>query len=82
MVRLTMAMVVMAVVNHGNLPLPYLVESIRDAHGKILQTEPARRLGDHAFPDPDQLAVGPADAVVQRLGLPGRHAGHEVVPAR
>ena len=39
---LTMAMVVMAVVNHGNLPLPYLVEAIRDPQGKTIQQAPAR----------------------------------------
>ena len=39
---LTMAMVVMAVVNHGNLPLPFLVEAIRDPNGKIIQRQPAR----------------------------------------
>ena len=39
---LTMAMVVLAVVNNGDLPLPYLVEAIRDPAGGVLQTQPAR----------------------------------------
>ncbi len=39
---LTMAMVVLAVVNNGDLPLPYLVESIRDPRGTVLRTQPAR----------------------------------------
>jgi len=41
---LGMALVVLAVVNHGNLPLPYLVETVRDEQGKPLQKEPARQM--------------------------------------
>src|SRR5258708_1950035 len=41
---LGMALVVLAVVNHGNLPLPYLVETVRDAQGKPIQHEPARQM--------------------------------------
>ena len=41
---LGMALVVMAVVNHGNLPLPYLVETIRDAQGQPIQQTPARQM--------------------------------------
>jgi len=41
---LGMALVVLAVVNHGNLPLPYLVETVRDAQGKPIQQQPARQM--------------------------------------
>lgn len=41
---LTMAMVVLAVVNNGDLPLPFLAASVRDPAGNVLQTEPARRV--------------------------------------
>ena len=39
---LNMAMVVQAVVNDGNIPVPYLVESIRDPEGNVIRTRPER----------------------------------------
>lgn len=39
---LTMAMVVLAVVNNGDMPLPYLVETVRDPQGNSLREQPAR----------------------------------------
>jgi peptidoglycan glycosyltransferase len=37
---INMAMVVEAVVNGGSIPVPYLVESIRDPHGNIIRARP------------------------------------------
>ncbi|MEP7358059.1 MAG: penicillin-binding transpeptidase domain-containing protein, partial [Anaerolineales bacterium] len=41
---LAMAMVVMAAINHGDLPMPYLVEEVRSPAGQPLAQQPARRL--------------------------------------
>lgn len=41
---INMAMVVEAVINEGNIPVPYLVEKIRNPDGQIAQNEPYRRL--------------------------------------
>ena len=41
---LDMAMVVLAVINHGDMPLPYLVETVRSPQGNPLRQQPARGL--------------------------------------
>ncbi len=41
---LTIARVVLAVVNGGNLPEPYLVERVQDPQGRVVQIAPSRRL--------------------------------------
>ena len=38
---INMAMVVEAVVNNGNIPVPYLVESIKDPQGHVIQNRPS-----------------------------------------
>lgn len=39
---LNMAMVVEAVLNDGSIPVPYLVESIRDPEGNVIRTRPEK----------------------------------------
>src|SRR5205085_1844191 len=39
---LVMAMVVMTVINHGDLPMPYLVEEVRTPAGQPIVEHPAR----------------------------------------
>lgn len=40
---LNMALIVQAVVNDGAVPVPYLVESIRDPQGRVIRSAPNRR---------------------------------------
>ncbi|NUM46234.1 MAG: peptidoglycan DD-metalloendopeptidase family protein [Anaerolineales bacterium] len=37
---MSMAMIALAVMNDGNLPLPYFVQEIRDPDGQVIQTQP------------------------------------------
>jgi penicillin-binding protein A len=41
---LNMAMVVQAVINDGQIPVPYMVESIRDPQGRLISDRPNRHL--------------------------------------
>jgi len=40
---ISMAMLVQSVVNGGTLPVPYFVESIRDAQGEVIRSQPGKR---------------------------------------
>jgi peptidoglycan glycosyltransferase len=72
-----MAMVVMAVVNHGDMPLPYLVETIRDAQGKTIQQEPARHIVRNLMkPSTADLVRGMMITAVEKgSGQPARVQG-------
>ena len=74
---IAMAMVVMAVVNHGDMPLPYLVETVRDPRGKVLQQEPARQVVRNLMkPATADLVRGMMITVVQRgSGRPAQVPG-------
>ncbi len=74
---MSMALVVMAVVNHGDLPLPYLVETIRDAQGKPIQQEPARRMVRNLMkPSTADLVRGMMITAVEKgSGQPARVQG-------
>lgn len=39
---LNMAMVVQAIVNEGSIPVPYLVESVRDPEGNVIRSRPEK----------------------------------------
>lgn len=41
---INMAMVVLAVLNDGQIPVPYLVESIRDPEGGVIRTQPNKHI--------------------------------------
>lgn len=64
---LSMAMVVLAVVNDGNLPLPYLVQEIRDPEGNPIQTQPNRdTVANLMSPETARIVKGMMETVVER----------------
>ena len=78
---LSMAMVVLAVVNNGNMPLPYLVQEIRDPAGNIIQTQPFRDVIQNVMSvQTAQTVKGMMEAVVtqgsgREAAIPGLTVG-------
>ena len=64
---LNMALVVLAVLNDGDLPLPYLIQEIRDPDGNVIQTQPRRDIIQNLMsPETARIVKGMMETVVER----------------